>query len=91
VVADDTVLVLDEVGVEDEDTVELEAFVVVAVEEEAGVVVLVVEVAEVVDFELDIVMYATLAAAAITTITIIAKTTGAMPFLLLTSILWYSL
>ena len=86
VVVDETVLVLDEVEAVDEDAVELETFEVAA-EEEEEVVVFLVEVVLVVDFEPDIATYAAPAATAITTTARIAKTAGATPFLLLTSIL----
>jgi hypothetical protein len=68
-----------------EDAVELEAFELVAEEEEVEVAVDEVEDAEVVDFPLEIAMYATPPAATIITITTMAKTVGAIPRLLLTS------
>jgi hypothetical protein len=86
-VVDETALVLDEVEAEEEDIVELEASELVAEEEEVEDVVCVVEDAEFVDFVLEIAAYARLAAAAISTIASIAKTAGATPRLLLTSML----
>ena len=86
-VVDETALVLDEVEAEEEDIVELEASELVAEEEEVEDVVCVVEDAEFVDFVLEIAAYARLAAVAIGTIASIAKTAGATPRLLLTSML----